>query len=332
MQVDESVKDLFHTLVSISSREAAAAIRRMKGWPETGELDFTRKKDPDTARLHVEDQRGLAKAISGFSNSEGGLLIWGVEAKPTKDPEAPDVASGFFPIRNVDAFAGKLNSLVHRATTPVASRVENRPIIENQRRKEGFCLTYVPAVDNPPYRTNLQGYHTYYKRAASSFYEMEPYDIRDVIFRFRYPKLLVQINPTESARDSADVRVFSVSLYNQGPVTLRGFKFVLKAPQDLMVLGKPLSGAPRTEAIDGTTYVVFSRMAVVGFTPRHDPNWIREPLYPGDKHILFGAVTFQLGKPDLLDLNLYWSIHGDDMPPQHGEKLIAELLKEGGPT
>ena len=29
--------------------------------------------------LHRDDRRNLSKAISGFGNSEGGVIIWGVE-------------------------------------------------------------------------------------------------------------------------------------------------------------------------------------------------------------------------------------------------------------
>ena len=40
--------------------------------------------------LHPNDRRNLAKAISAFGNSEGGVLVWGVEC--AKDVEVGDVA------------------------------------------------------------------------------------------------------------------------------------------------------------------------------------------------------------------------------------------------
>ena len=43
-------------------------------------LDFKRSADNGAAaRLHDNDRNNLAKAISGFGNSEGGIVVWGVD-------------------------------------------------------------------------------------------------------------------------------------------------------------------------------------------------------------------------------------------------------------
>ena len=40
--------------------------------------------------LHKDDRRNLAKCISGFGNSEGGVVVWGVEC--SRNVEIGDVA------------------------------------------------------------------------------------------------------------------------------------------------------------------------------------------------------------------------------------------------
>ena len=40
--------------------------------------------------LHKDDRRNLSKAISGFGNSEGGVVIWGIEC--SRDIDIGDVA------------------------------------------------------------------------------------------------------------------------------------------------------------------------------------------------------------------------------------------------
>ena len=43
-------------------------------------IDFKRSATNGKGkRLHQNDRSNLAKAISGFGNSEGGLIVWGVD-------------------------------------------------------------------------------------------------------------------------------------------------------------------------------------------------------------------------------------------------------------
>ena len=47
--------------------------------PETLYLDFKAKSDPsDGTGLDRPDRENLAKALSGFANAAGGVLLWGV--------------------------------------------------------------------------------------------------------------------------------------------------------------------------------------------------------------------------------------------------------------
>ena len=46
------------------------------------QLDF---KTVNSASLNREDRRTLAQAISGFANSSGGLVVWGVDARPNSE-------------------------------------------------------------------------------------------------------------------------------------------------------------------------------------------------------------------------------------------------------
>jgi hypothetical protein len=45
-------------------------------------LDYKRSTDCGGSRhLHANDWNNLAKAISGFGNSEGGVVLWGVDCR-----------------------------------------------------------------------------------------------------------------------------------------------------------------------------------------------------------------------------------------------------------
>lgn len=66
-------------------------------------LDF---KTAD-AQLVRDDRQNLARALSGFADSEGGLIIWGIEARPNH--QKVDCASGKREISPLSLFLSKLN-------------------------------------------------------------------------------------------------------------------------------------------------------------------------------------------------------------------------------
>ena len=73
---------------------------------QSEELFLDCKRSADHGRgprtLHATDRDNLAKAISGFGNSEGGVIIWGVDA--SVDMDYADVARAKVLIENVARF------------------------------------------------------------------------------------------------------------------------------------------------------------------------------------------------------------------------------------
>src|ERR1044072_6944125 len=47
-------------------------------------FDYKTKTDTRTPALDDSDKRNLAKAISGFANSGGGVLLWGIKGEEDK--------------------------------------------------------------------------------------------------------------------------------------------------------------------------------------------------------------------------------------------------------
>ena len=43
-------------------------------------LDFKRKTNPEHGHPDDNDKKNLSKALSGFANSDGGLIVWGIDA------------------------------------------------------------------------------------------------------------------------------------------------------------------------------------------------------------------------------------------------------------
>jgi hypothetical protein len=109
-------EDLFEQLV----HDGEAAIDRMIADRASEELylDFKRSADAGAGRkLHDNDRRNLTRAISGFGNSEGGVLIWGGECK--------DVATDKLPLDDPELFVSWLEAAVSGCTVPAHPTVRH---------------------------------------------------------------------------------------------------------------------------------------------------------------------------------------------------------------
>ena len=130
-------------------------------------LDFKRSADSTGSKLHDDDRKNLAKAISGFGNSEGGVIIWGIDC--SRDSDHADVAHTKYPIQNVKRFVSWLEGAISGCTVPPHTTVQNKAIVTNQ--DHGFVVTLIPKSNHAPHQVALHGkyQHNYYIRAGSNF-------------------------------------------------------------------------------------------------------------------------------------------------------------------
>lgn len=102
--------------------------------------------------LHRDDRKNLAKGISGFGNSEGGVIVWGVEC--SRDCEIGDVAKAKVKVRNVHRFLSWLENAISGCTIPSHNKVRNH-IISVDENGDGFVATYIPKSDIAPLMTTI---------------------------------------------------------------------------------------------------------------------------------------------------------------------------------
>lgn len=145
-------------------------------------LDFKVINRPDLT--HADDKKNLSKALSGFANSSGGLILWGIDAR--KNADGIDCACGKKEIKPLSLFISRLNELTGEAVYPSVPAVRHRPIPLDS--DSGFAITIIPESDSGPHMAKL-GEDRYYKRSGDSFYRMEHYDIQDMFGRRRRPEL-----------------------------------------------------------------------------------------------------------------------------------------------
>jgi len=195
-----------------------------EGKEENLQLDF---KEINRADLtHKDDRKNFAKALSGFANSSGGIIIWGVKA--TKNKEGIDCAQDKAVISNVSLFLSKLNEFTGSAVSPIVDGVLHKSIIDNG--KNGFAVTYVPESDSCPHMAKFSD-DRYYKRSGDSFYKMEHFDLEDMFGRRKKPSLEI-IAEVIGLRPSLRERgvVIMIRLLNSGRGTAKAPYLEIKTP------------------------------------------------------------------------------------------------------
>jgi len=144
---------------------------------EAVDLEFKRKEDASTG-ASVKDQRKLGRQLSAFSNSMGGLIVWGVKAN--KDPASGvDCASKAVPIPNIDKFKNDVIRLSGQILMPKNDGIIVESIPSVREPGAGYLALYVERSERRPHRSEVSGDRQYYKRAGDSTFAMEHYDIED---------------------------------------------------------------------------------------------------------------------------------------------------------
>lgn len=182
----------------------------MKGTPEDLHLEVKECHAPLPANM----KGYLSQALSGFANSDGGVLVLGMTAKGGDlvrgEPDVIQSAKSFKGFRSV---AGEVRRLLGQAVQPVVDGVDIREIESIRSGDFGYVVVLVPASDAGPHRAMLKngGDREFWKRSGDSFYRMEVFDIADMFGRRRRP-MLVLIWRVSLDQSPDDQRVFKWSL------------------------------------------------------------------------------------------------------------------------
>jgi len=177
------IRDQFDTLTVAKLREFVEL-----GQEENLHLDF--KLVADSKLSSRDDRKNLAAALSGFANSGGGLIVWGVDAR--KNTDGVDCTVELKPIDGVNHLVSRLNELTGESVDPTVHGVLHRKVAEGSI---AFAVSYIPESDTGPHMARL-GENRYFKRVGDSFYQMEHYDIADMFGKRRRPRLVLTYQVT----------------------------------------------------------------------------------------------------------------------------------------
>jgi hypothetical protein len=265
---------------------------------------------------YADDRRNLAKALSGFANSDGGLIVWGVNARPGND--GVDCAQEATPVEDPKRLVGCLNEFTGQSVSPIVDGVEHKSLsLENGT---GFGVTLVPASDSGPHMARNRE-DRYYKRSGDSFYKMEHFDIEDMFGRRKKPDVYVEYALNRGARSGArtglqqDVHV-DLYLLNKG----RGL-----ARYVYVKIGDGESQHKLLRKGIGGNWGLLDRLRIDGSTVEHFVGRPEFALHQELPHKFHRVAIRNLNRrrPLTTDVVLDWEVRAESMAARRGQLVVA---------
>lgn len=149
-------------------------------------IDFKRKSNAGDGEFGKDDRRNLGEALSGFANSEGGVIVWGMG---TERLNGHDVASAVQPLADIDGVLRELKRLTPELVSPPVQGIRHLPLRDPDNPQTGVLITLIPQSDLTPHMARGPSQQRYYRRTEAGFRPMEHYEVADLFGRRAYPVL-----------------------------------------------------------------------------------------------------------------------------------------------
>lgn len=284
--------------------------------PETLHLEGKQKRNADRAALSKKDKQNLGKALSGFANSEGGVLIWGLVAERRDDT---DVICDAKPIGELDLFLAKLRERSIDQVNPPVPGVEFHAMKRNSNADQGLVAMLIPQSSLAPHMCIAKNDHRFYDRSGDRFLKMERYRVGDLFGRRPRPKVEIEVEWSAQSYLESGKKVIKVRL-----------DFSLKVTGNAVVEHPALTlRFDNREAFRKGAGYGFSWGQAGGVLLHADPpiDWDHRRanpgavLYPGDRHSIERPYVQFPADVDASHEGLRFSYiaHAANMKPVEGE-------------
>lgn len=206
--------------------------------PETEFLEFKgASKIPDSAIKQY-----WSKALSGFSNTEGGVLVWGIRASRIDAPDGGhrkvDAASELDLAPSPASLAQLLKDVLLESLIEPLRGVEIREVPSESDGK-GFVVCLIPEGENKPYRAQLDPASQYYQRIADNFVLIPHSLLKSLFYPRSEPDLRVAIRlqgrddlPGKPGRGRAARYKLLAQISNEGSRSAREVLISVKSNYD----------------------------------------------------------------------------------------------------
>jgi len=248
---NEPLKSLYDSLGS------EADLRRLitEKVKEDLHLEFKQKNNRSHPQLEDSDSSQFSRALSGLANSDGGVLVWGIET------DKQERAKTLKAISDAHTFNAVLKKSLLNSTQPIVDRVLIDVIEGTKKDGSGFIKCLIPSSDKAPHRAMLAA-REYFKRTTEGFYRLEHFDLEDMFGRRPHPSLTAHLELRPRPGDDPHEELH-FAFINVGRGIAKYVGFVCRFDDGVAVLAS--SGGPwnATAANNGLPTVVYADNASV---------------------------------------------------------------------
>ncbi len=195
---------------------------------ETELIDYKTVKD-DRSPMSQDDIRNLSKALSGFANSGGGVIVWGVYCRRTGGSDDADCVKRLQPISGIKRFLSDLNSRSPEIVDGAVIGARHEALEEPPGSDTGFAFSYIPKGEGLPHQAQDKAF---YYRSGSTFQKMSTWMVADRMRRSESPKLELRWVPvTSSSYDclAGFKQRINLEVVNSGNVAAKHVSMILNA-------------------------------------------------------------------------------------------------------
>lgn len=269
---------------------------------ENNILECKQKDSPENGDIEMGDKAKFAKCLSGFANTGGGVVVFGLDARKQ---DGIDEITAIAPISELKKFESGLREIESRVVERNIQGVEYKRL-ETESGK-GLLAVYIPQSPTPPHRSLVD--HHFYIRAGGTFQPLDLPLIEDLFHRRLKPVL------SFAARDIGNKQMW-VYLKNTGDGTARNPYLVFEIPEGASLNGWELDGHTRqTSCVQMSSfkerYGNFVAFRAGSTLPVHPQAEI--PIARLDS-------TGRIGGDPTFRINYF--IYADDMAPVEGQISI----------
>jgi hypothetical protein len=147
---------------------------------DNGEAEGPYLECKTSSGIHLQQghRTHLAQALSGFSNTAGGIVIWGIST--TRHAHTGlDVLTQLEPVGNCRSFRQQIDVAVPTLAYPAVEGFKTKTLHPTPGSTKGVVLAYIPRTPGDP--VQALGEKQFYLRTGAEFVEM-PYDIVKKMF------------------------------------------------------------------------------------------------------------------------------------------------------
>lgn len=289
---------------------------------ESGILDY-KMAENQSGPMTSKDREKLAEALSGFANSEGGILVWGIHARTGKD--GIDAVQADKPVKNLKRFVSELGVCTPQVVSPGIEGVEHISIPEPNAEDTGYAVTYVPKGQSEPHMAVAKEQHCYYYRSGTSFLCMESFMVADRYRRRPQPKLELSVRlswhvGTAQGCGSGFYVHLSIRNVGLGIALYPALSMQYPTPPEdagYNYVGKGLSGQPGIDGLVQRIVVPETGLPM----PLFFTGGINNVVHPSTK-LDVTSLSFQTGHTsDYKDFVIHYELHCEGFSTQ-GEKIV----------